>query len=123
MSDKVEIRVLEPQIIENRIKEGVEISAEDVKSIKKENTRLAEGKNYGVLIKAQPFLSVSKEAMEVNASKEYQNLTRANALLIDGLPQRILGSFYIKFKKPAIKTKLFNDREKAIEWLRRELGK
>lgn len=123
MSDKVTISLLEPQIIQNFIAEGAEISREDVLSVKKENTRLAEGKPYGVLIVSKPFLSVSKEAMEVNASKEFQNLTKANALLINGLPQRILGNFYLNFKKPAIHTRIFTDREKAMQWLRKEIQK
>jgi hypothetical protein len=38
-------------------------------------------------------------------------------MVIKILGQRILGNFYIKFQKPMIPTKIFNNHEDALEWL------
>ncbi|PBQ33752.1 hypothetical protein CNR22_18850 [Sphingobacteriaceae bacterium] len=40
------------------------------------------------------------------------------ALIMDSLPLKILGNFYVEYKKPARPTKIFDNHEKAVEWLK-----
>lgn len=123
MKEKIKFFVIEPQILENVILEGVEIDVPEVNFSKAENLKMSEGKPYVLLITSQPFSTITPEALSLSASKEFKQNTKAKALLVNNLPHRIVGNFYMKLKRPAIKTKLFNDREKAIKWLRRELKK
>lgn len=45
----------------------------------------------------------------------------AEAIIIRSLPVRIMGNFYLKFHKPGIPTRLFDDEESAMKWLREVL--
>jgi hypothetical protein len=115
---KIRITQLEEGIVENYFLGGEYIEVEDFRELRRENLRLMNGKPYVVLVSADELTSFTKEAREFVASKEFAGITIAKALLIAGLGQRIIGNFYMKVNKPHIKTKLFSDREKAVDWLR-----
>jgi hypothetical protein len=56
--------------------------------------------------------------MQLISAKDYSDKAIAKALLIENLGHRLVGNFYMRVIKPAMKTKIFTDREKALEWLR-----
>ncbi|MBL7902705.1 MAG: hypothetical protein JNK73_11975 [Bacteroidia bacterium] len=117
---KIRIQQIEEGIVENYFLSGESIEVEDFRELKQANIELMGQKPYTVLVTAEELTSFTREAREYVASKEYVGITIAKALLISGLGQRIIGNFYMKVNKPNIKTKLFSDRDKAIEWLRKE---
>lgn len=123
MKEKFSVSLLEPQIVENIVREGVEVEVVDIQRMKEENLRLTNGKPYVVLVVSEPYSTITQDALQLIASRQFQQLTKAKALLVTNLPHRIIGNFYMKLKRPAIKTKLFNDRDKAMVWLRSELKK
>jgi hypothetical protein len=51
-------------------------------------------------------------------SEKRLSLTKADAMVLTSLPQRILGDFYLKINKPPISTKFFGNKEDAIVWLK-----
>jgi hypothetical protein len=116
--DKVKIRVIEPGIIENYFRGDKTIEVDDIVELRKVNLRISDGKPYVVLVEAEDLISFSKETREFIASQEFMGITMAKALLFKSLAQRIIGNFYLHINKPHIKTRLFNDRAKALEWLR-----
>lgn len=117
---KIRIQVIEEGIIENYFLSGESIEVDDFKELKLANLELMCNKPYTVLVSAEELTSFTSEAREFVASKEYVGVTIAKALLISGLGQRIIGNFYMKVNKPYIKTRLFTDRQKAIDWLVQE---
>ena len=117
---KIRIRFLEEGIVENYFKGGDLMEVDDFIELKKVNLNLFANKPYTVLVEAEELTSFSKESREYVASKEYVGLTIAKALYIKSLGQRIVGNFYLHVNKPHIKTKLFTDRTKAIDWLREQ---
>ncbi len=119
--DKFNLTLVEPGIIENYIKPGVLIEAADAWELKRQNLLLAEQKEYCVLVVSGHLSSVSKEAREVVASREFVVKTKAKALIVDSLGHRIVGNFYLSVNKPYIKTKIFSDRSEALKWLRTQL--
>lgn len=110
-------------ILENRIIESVEVDVKDVYQAKEDNIALTNGKPYCILVNSGKYTTITKEALELSASPDFKQNTIAKALLIQELPHRIVGNFYMRFKKPAIKTKIFTDRDKALKWLDDELKK
>lgn len=118
--DKVEFKDLGNGIIENIIKENVAVEYDDVLKIKQVNQSLAKGKKYALLVSSEPFATITKEARELSASKEFANTTLAKAILIESLGQRLVVNFYLSINKPKIETKMFSIQEKeiAIEWLK-----
>jgi len=120
--DKFTSTVLEPGLIENFVKPGMNMEAKDAWEMKKINQDLSEGKEYVVLVSSGHLASVSKAAREVIASKEFVGNTLAKALLVESLGHRITGNFYLSVNKPFLKTRIFTDREEALKWLRLQLN-
>lgn len=116
------ITEIEPGIFENFIKPGAHVGTEDAWELKRQNMELSGGLPYCVLVVSGHLSSVSKEAREIVASKEYVGVTKAKAFLIESLGHRIVGNFYLTVNKPHIKTKLFSNRNDAILWLRQQLA-
>lgn len=109
---------IEPGILENNILAGKHIDVEDIQNIREANLKLSGGKQYVVLVSTGGLSTISKEAMQLISAKDYSDKAIAKALLIENLGHRLVGNFYLKVIKPAMKTKIFTDREKALEWLR-----
>jgi hypothetical protein len=120
-TEKIKIRVLEDGIIENLFKGGHCIEAQDFFELRRINLQLMNKMPYVVFVEAEDLTSFSRQARELIASKKFAGITLAKALFIKSLGQRIIGNFYMQVNRPHIKTKLFTDREKAIEWLREQL--
>jgi len=58
------------------------------------------------------------EARKLYATNPYIKEFRiADAFLVKSVSVRIIANFFIKVIKPQVKTKLFSDKEEAIEWL------
>lgn len=63
------------------------------------------------------FLIIPKESMEFMANNKYTCNNSSLAIIISGLPQKLIGNFYLKMMKPKRKTKLFIHKQGALEWL------
>lgn len=120
---KLTITVVEPGIIENSVKAGVTLECEDIAEVKKHNIEISGGKPYAVLVVSGALSTITKEARELAATKEFALTAKAKALLVDSLGHRIVGSFYIRVNKPFVRTKIFTDRDLALAWLRQQLAK
>lgn len=118
--ENVIIKQLFEGIHENHIKAGKDFNVTDAWTTKKNNLDLCDGKGYCVLITLGHLSNVTKDARIVTSSKEYGQKTIAKAILVETLGEKLLGNFYITVNKPFTKTKLFNDRETAISWLKSE---
>lgn len=113
--------MIEPGLIENYIKPGVNIDVSDAWEIKKSNLELTNGNSYAVLVVSGHLSSITKGAREVVASRQFVGKTIAKALLVDSLGHRIVGNFYLTVNKPLITTRVFTDREVALHWLRSQI--
>ncbi|HWY33417.1 MAG TPA: hypothetical protein VNX68_02145 [Nitrosopumilaceae archaeon] len=83
--------------------------------------KLVNEKPYMAIFDARTTVTVTKEAMEFGAKPEQCRLLIAHAIIINSLPNRILGNFIIKFHKPSAPTKLFSNIEPARTWLKEKL--
>lgn len=118
--EKIEVCLLEEGIIENYFRGEKMIEPTDIIQLRETNLEISDAKPYTVLVEADDLTSFSKETRELLASKEFVGITIAKALVFKSLAQRIISNFYLQINKPHIKTRLFNDRKKAIEWLREQ---
>ncbi len=120
--EKAEAFKYEGIIIENVIKEGVVLEVHDVLSIKDINLKIAENKNYALLVDAKEGSTITDEARKLLASKELADFNIAKAIIIYTQKQKFLGNIYLSVNKPHVKTRLFTDRAKAIEWLKTKIS-
>ena len=117
------VRLIEKQIVENTLKEGVEIDVQDILELKQANLSLTNKEKYAILVTPKEFSSVTKKARELSSSKEIVGNTLAKAFLVKNFGQKLVVNFYMKVNRPFIKTQVFTDREEALKWLRNELEK
>jgi hypothetical protein len=122
-TSKCRVRLLEPNLLENKILDGFTMDVGDVEELKKVNIAMTEDGHYAILVIFGHLSEVTKGARELIASKEFQRNTIAKALLVDNIGHRLVGNFYLAVNRPHIKTRLFTDRELAIKWLKEELLK
>lgn len=73
--EKFTAKLIEPGLVENYIKPGMHMEPRDAWELKKINQDMNEGNPYGVLIVSGHLSSVSKEAREIVASREFVGQT------------------------------------------------
>ena len=90
----------------------------DVKEINLALGRIANGEKVLQLVIASDYSTVNPAARKAMGRPEYSIFSIAEAYLIKSLAQKILGNFYLKIDKPSVPTRLFNDYDEALNWLR-----
>lgn len=71
-----------------------------------------------VLVETGLDSSISKEAREFASKPESNEMTAATAVIVKSLAHRIIINFIINFThQQTMKMKLFDDKQKAINWL------
>ena len=79
--------------------------------------KLSGGKLVRVLKIAGNGSSVDAESRKYIASGIGSRFSIAEAILIETFAHKLIGNFYLKVERPIKPTKLFNDKDKAVEWL------
>lgn len=84
----------------------------------RENASGTVGLNVRVLVIVNNAVSVDKEAKEYyKEPRAYKNII-AIAMFVDNYVARMVGNIIFKINKPFVPTSFFNDKTKAIHWLR-----
>lgn len=78
---------------------------------------LSGGNESLVLIMADEITQFSKEALAFSASAEGLRYTKADALVVKSLAQRITANFYLAVNAPPKPSKIFNSESEARKWL------
>lgn len=118
---KAQVFLYEEGLILTQIKDNVELEVEDVYLLKPVHAEIAGDHPYAVLVDAGHSTSLGKEGREVSAKVEYAKHCAAKAYIAKSLPQKLIANFYLRFNQPSIETRLFMEREEAIDWLRLKL--
>ncbi len=105
-------------IIHFYVKANVTLTGNDAKEMVKATGEIGNNKKFPILISSGKYGMADVDAREYAASPDGNKYTIAGALVVKSLAQKLLGNAYIKVNKPTTPTALFNDEEKAIEWLK-----
>lgn len=116
--DVLDLYVMEPGIVVSEYKAEFELDIDFAIEINKQIGVLTDGKALPQLFIACPGLSVSKEVREWGASELANEYTHSSAIVCNLLSHRILGNFLIKVQRPTVPTKMFNNVDDAIIWLK-----
>lgn len=106
-----------------RLFDGVEIDAKDSQENYEAIVELSEGKPYAVLVDARVTVTITREALAHSTRREHSEKLIANAIVINSLANRLICNFKIRMQKNNGATKLFNEYDKALEWLHEVLRK
>mgnify|MGYP001035150699 CR=1 FL=1 len=84
-----------------------------------ERLKLSQGKPGYVMVDIRNVRSTTKDAREfLNSEKASENVA-AMAIVINSPVGKMLASFYISLNKPSYQSKIFVNREKAVQWLKK----
>lgn len=102
-----------------KLKDNVQIELEDSKKQYLFLKSKFDGINkHLILVETGLDTSISKEAREFASKPESNEMTRATAVIVKSLAHRIIINFIIKFThQQKMKMKMFDDKQKAIDWL------
>lgn len=112
------IEVCDDGIMYVQLKADMEIGLEEAQAVFELSLEVGEGIAFPNLIRLNKLLIPTKEAREFVASEERAVRAKAEAFILNSLPQRIVGNFYLRFNKPPVPSKLFTSEEEALAWLR-----
>jgi hypothetical protein len=103
------------QVLNSRLKEvDLAIAKQlvaDRKAVSAGNTKRP------VLVIVGNVVNVNKEANKYYAEEEPYNNILAIALVVDNYVAKVIGNLVFKLKKQPVPIELFNNKEKALNWL------
>lgn len=118
VTNTVRLRLLSSSIIHYTFLPNSEVNEQEHQLNHNALLELVDNSNkYTLLIDGDDFANVTPEGRKLIRQLEPLIPVSARAIVIKILSQRILANFYIRFQKPIIPTKIFNNYEEALAWL------
>jgi hypothetical protein len=108
----------EDGLIEFKVKKNRTFTENDVWQSRDQSTSYMPGKKFVVLMEAEENFNATVGARRAGASEEYTHHVKALALFSDRTTETIMGNLFLKVSRPKVATRFFDDRDKALEWLR-----
>lgn len=105
-------------LIEFKVKKNMTLQEKDVWESRDLSVNYMPNKKFSVLMEAEENFDVSGDARRAGASQEYSKHVAALALCSNKLHETIIGILFLKINKPIVPTKFFDDRNKALQWLK-----
>ena len=116
----VTIRKIEPDILRYNVEKDTLISHDLIKEIFEiGNSYFPDGKRKVLVIFNSNFIP-SKEASDFMVSTIRTERISAEAFCINSSALRVIANFYLQIKRPVIKSKIFDDENLALAWLRNQ---
>lgn len=107
-------------IVQVNFGDNVELDLKETKEIVEAISKITGGKKAQVLNIAGKNTTATREARNYSASEAGGECTLADAFVVNNLPQKLIGNFYLNFNKPMVNTKIFNSVDDALKWLKQQ---
>ena len=105
-------------IARTKVKPDLEISLEYAIENTKVVTSFYTDKKFPILIDSRGIKSMSREAREHFSALGRESKTNALGIVIKSAVSRVIGNFFLGLNKPAVPTRLFDNENEALEWLK-----
>ena len=115
--EKVTVSKRSDLIIHVAFKPNTEITVEFQDELVAMYNQLTGGEKSLFIFEGGEFVSITKDARENAITIEDNTPTRASAIVVRNLAQKIVADFYYKINKPKQPFKVFWSFEKGIIWL------
>lgn len=108
-------------IARTKVKPNIEITLEYALENTEAVSSLYIDKKFPILIDSRGIRSMSREAREHFSTRGRDSKTNAFGIVIKSPLSRVVGNFFLGLNKPAVPTRLFDNEEDAIKWLKNYL--
>lgn len=113
------ISKIEDGILLVEIKKIKEMIIQDVIDLHTCVGEMCEGKKVAILSTFHAYIPMNDDVMALSMKKEYQDKIFASATVVHSTALRIAIKFFTTFHKPKQPRKIFDSKEKALNWLRK----
>jgi hypothetical protein len=122
-NDSIEISFatmhIEDDILFITLKEDAEIDVDQIKEAIRGRKEIQKDLPMLTLTDIRNLYSISNKARIFAAKNEsIRELNKAMAILTSSLATKMFANFFIKVNKPKTPTKMFDSKEKALNWLK-----
>jgi hypothetical protein len=111
----------ENNYMEYFIKPDILFEAKDAIEARETVIKHYPGVKFHVYAEGMGFFNVTKEARQIASSAQHLDNTLAIAFYSENISIYLLGEMYHKINKPPVPTRIFNNREKAKVWLKKQM--
>ncbi len=95
-----------------------EVTLEQVQEVVDLTESILKGNRVPHLITTEkPYVIPNNEARQYLAESRTR-ISAADAYIISSLAQKIISRFYVRINKPLVPTNFFEEKEKALAWLK-----
>lgn len=99
------------------IKENVDLGIKELEELLGFANNLTNFQKRYTIVDTRTIFNSSHDISNFYAKSDNNKYRYADAFIVNSLAMRLLVNFYIRFHKPKIPTRLFNDEQSAINWI------
>ena len=99
------------------IKENVDLGIPEMDELLEFSAKFTNYEKRYTIVDTRSNYNSSQEVSNHYANSDYNKYRYADAFIVNSLAMRLLVNFYIRFHKPKIPTRLFNDEQSALNWI------
>lgn len=99
------------------IKENVDLGISEMDELLEFSAKFTNYEKRYTIVDTRSNYNSSQEVSNHYANSDYNKYRYADAFIVNSLAMRLLVNFYIRFHKPKVPTRLFNDEQSAINWI------
>jgi hypothetical protein len=118
--EKAHLYLINEGLILLQFKDKVDFELDNAIEVLEHIYDFVEGKPFVLIADARDIRSnMSHEARQKFATdKKISTIRKAQALVVNNLHSRLIANFYLNFHKPTDPLKVFNDYNKALDWIK-----
>lgn len=108
---------LQEDVLTVVLKENAELSNNEFESLLNQAMEFVEYKKHYVIIDTRFIYTANSETRKIYAESPHKEYRHADAFIVNSLAMRLLVNFYIKFQRPEIPARMFNNEKAALVWI------
>jgi len=111
---------VDDSLLHIRMMKGAEMNIENTIEHYRTIERITGGKKYLALVDASEYFTIDSETLKYTSLPQTIEKRIATAHYQSALGNKLTMDFFRKFHKPPLPVNLFETKEEAIEWLKRQ---
>jgi hypothetical protein len=116
-SENITLKIINEEIVHTCIKDFKIASIKDAKEIHEFLITNYKDQNLVSLFEFGVDSTINRKLREYLADPDRDKYSNKIALLVKNLNQQLVGSSFLKYQNPSFPSKVFYEKQKAIDWL------
>ncbi len=116
--DKIKFSMANDGILHIKCEPNTHMTIEEGKASTKMGLELIDGKPRPLLCDLTNVVKMTRDCRQYFAGPEHATIFSKCALIISSPISRIIGNFFLRANRPLKPTRLFTNKEEALNWLK-----